>query len=113
MQLHRSSCCPPAKLQQAQVLRFYACWDDSRRPYGDKMPYVIHYFLADHTMEVREVRLRNDGRDPFPLLVRRMPIPKKVCPSESEVLHDESACSLHVHAAHAVAQALDRPTKMC
>lgn len=64
--------------QVLQVLRFHACWDDSRRPYGDKMPFVIHYYLADHTMEVREVRLRNDGRDPFPLLVRRMPIPKKV-----------------------------------
>jgi EF-hand domain-containing protein 1 len=61
-----------------QVLRFYACWDDSQRPFGDKMPFVVHYYLADDTMEVREVRLRNDGRDPFPLLVRRMPIPKKV-----------------------------------
>ena len=61
-----------------QVLRFYACWDDSRRPFGDKMPFVVHYYLADDTMEVREVRRRNDGRDPWPLLVRRMPVPKKV-----------------------------------
>ena len=60
------------------MLRFYACWDDTRRPCGDKMPFVLHYYLVDHTMEVREVRLRNDGRDPFPLLVRRMPFPKKV-----------------------------------
>lgn len=63
-----------------QVLRFYACWDDSRRPFGDKMPFVLHYYLSDDTMEVREVRRRNDGRDPWPLLVRRMPIPKKVRP---------------------------------
>ena len=59
------------------MLRFYACWDNTRRPCGDKMPFVLHYYLVDHTMEVREVRLRNDGRDPFPLLVRRMPFPKK------------------------------------
>ena len=70
--------CLRATTYPVQVLRFHACWDDSRRPFGDKMPFVIHYYLADHTMEVREVRLRNDGRDPFPLLVRRMPIPKKV-----------------------------------
>ena len=84
-----------------QVLRFYACWDDSRRPFGDKMPFVIHYFLADHTMEVGEVRLRNDGRDPFPLLVRRMPIPKKVrtqacvlAASSRPPGHLEAACAL-------------------
>jgi DUF1126 PH-like domain len=78
-----------------QVLRFYACWDDSRRPFGDKMPFVIHYFLADHTMEVREVRLRNDGRDPFPLLVRRMPIPKKA---------RRWLCQAHCIAAHSLSR---------
>jgi hypothetical protein len=35
-----------------KVLRFYA--------YSDEMPYVIHYFLADDTIEVKEVHFSNE-----------------------------------------------------
>lgn len=59
-----------------QVLRFYAIWDDTNCAFGDHHPCVIHYFLADDTVEVREVHRRNDGRDPFPVLMRRQRLPK-------------------------------------
>uniref|UniRef100_A0A8B9G0T5 EF-hand domain containing 1 n=1 Tax=Amazona collaria TaxID=241587 RepID=A0A8B9G0T5_9PSIT len=59
-----------------QVLRFYAMWDDTNSIFGENRPYVIHYYLADDTVEVREVHKQNDGRDPFPVLIRRQRIPK-------------------------------------
>jgi hypothetical protein len=42
-------CCP-------QVLRFYAVWDDRSGLYGDRRPYVVHYYLEDDTVEINEVR---------------------------------------------------------
>uniref|UniRef100_A0A8C5TKP6 EF-hand domain containing 1 n=1 Tax=Malurus cyaneus samueli TaxID=2593467 RepID=A0A8C5TKP6_9PASS len=59
-----------------KVLRFYAIWDDTNCPFGDHHPCIIHYFLADDTVEVREVHRRNDGRDPFPILMKRQRLPK-------------------------------------
>jgi len=51
-----------------KVLRFFTKYDD--------MPYVIHYYLADDTVEIREVHHPNDGRDAFALLLRRQKLPK-------------------------------------
>ncbi|KFZ52825.1 EF-hand domain-containing protein 1, partial [Podiceps cristatus] len=59
-----------------QVLRFYAMWDDTNSTFGENRPYVIHYYLADDTVEVREVYKPNDGRDPFPILIKRQRLPK-------------------------------------
>ncbi|XP_012297046.1 EF-hand domain-containing protein 1 isoform X2 [Aotus nancymaae] len=59
-----------------QVLRFYAIWDDTDSMYGECRTYIIHYYLMDDTVEIREVHERNDGRDPFPLLMNRQRIPK-------------------------------------
>lgn len=53
------------------MLRFFAVWDDSDCLYGDTKPVIIHYYLADDTVEVREVHEANSGRDPFPILMRR------------------------------------------
>jgi hypothetical protein len=36
-----------------KVLRFFCLWDDRDSLYGDRRPYVLHYFLADDTVEVR------------------------------------------------------------
>lgn len=36
---------------------------------------IIHYYLVDDTMEVREVRQQNDGYDPFPQLIGRSKVP--------------------------------------
>ncbi|XP_076188714.1 EF-hand domain-containing protein 1 isoform X4 [Aptenodytes patagonicus] len=59
-----------------QVLRFYAMWDDTDSIFGENRPYIIHYYLADDTVEVREVYKQNDGRDPFPILIKRQRLPK-------------------------------------
>ncbi|KAM4693662.1 EF-hand domain-containing protein 1 [Discoglossus pictus] len=61
-----------------KVLRFYAVWDDSSSVFGESRRVIIHYFLMDDTVEIREVHERNDGRDPFPVLMRRQHLPKKV-----------------------------------
>ncbi|CAL8100657.1 unnamed protein product [Calicophoron daubneyi] len=59
-----------------KVLRFYAVWDDRSEMFGDLRKFTINYYLADDTMEVREIHSVNDGRDPFPVLIRREKIPK-------------------------------------
>jgi EF-hand domain-containing protein 1 len=44
--------------------------------YGDRRPYVVHYYLADDTMEVLEAHEMNSGRDPFPVFIARAPMPR-------------------------------------
>ena len=61
-----------------RVLRFFAVWDDRAELYGEKRKYLIHYYLVDDTVEVREVHESNDGRDPFPVLIRRQKIPRNL-----------------------------------
>lgn len=38
------------------VLRFYCQWDDTNNMFGDVRQMVLHYYLADDTIEIREVR---------------------------------------------------------
>jgi hypothetical protein len=47
-----------------KVLRFYAIWDDSGNLFGEKRSFIIHYFLVDDTIEVRQILPQNSGRDP-------------------------------------------------
>jgi hypothetical protein len=52
-----------------KVLRFYV---------HSREPYILHYYLADDTMEVREVNYPNSGKSSnFSLLLRRQKFPKK------------------------------------
>lgn len=51
-------------------------WDDRKSTYGELRPFIIQYYLVDDTLEVREVHKPNDGRDPFPVLIRRQKVPK-------------------------------------
>ena len=44
--------------------------------FGDLRHFVFHYYLVDDTLEIREVYKANDGRDPFPVLLRRQKLPK-------------------------------------
>ena len=37
---------------------------------------MIHYYLADDTCEVREIHFKNDGKDNFPMLLKRSKVPK-------------------------------------
>ena len=59
-----------------RVLRFFCVWDDRAQLFGEKRRFVLHYYLVDDTLEVREVHEANDGRDPFPVLVKRGKVPK-------------------------------------
>jgi len=61
-----------------QVLRFYCLWDNRSDLYGDRRPYVLHYYLADDTVDILEINERNSGRDPFPVFLRRAPLPKGI-----------------------------------
>eukprot|EP00736_Rhodelphis_marinus_P011183 Rmarinus@m.20098 len=54
-----------------QVLRFFCLWDDRDNLYGEVRKFVVHFFLADDTVEILEVYEANSGRDQFPALLRR------------------------------------------
>ena len=60
-----------------KVLRFYCIWDDRETMFGECRPFILHFYLVDDTVEVREVQSQNCGRDPFPVLVKRQRLPKK------------------------------------
>jgi hypothetical protein len=69
-----------AKLQQylandRKVLRFQCFWDDHTR-YGTRQYFVLHFFLADDTVEILECYARNAGRDPYPVFYKRSPLRK-------------------------------------
>lgn len=59
-----------------KVLRFYCIWDDRHSMFGELREFVLHYHLVDDSIEVREVQKPNNGRDPFPILLRRQSLPK-------------------------------------
>lgn len=71
----------PDKLQKfleydRKVLRFFCVWDDRESMFGELREFVLHYYLVDDCVEVREVQKPNNGRDPFPILLRRQRLPK-------------------------------------
>ncbi len=41
-----------------KVLRFEGEWDDSASVYGDRNAYILQFYLANDTVDVREVRGR-------------------------------------------------------
>ena len=61
-----------------QVLRFYCFWDDTDSIFGDPRQMVLHYFLADDTIEIRETIPPNCGRDATPMFLTRARLPKMV-----------------------------------
>ncbi|XP_046853746.1 EF-hand domain-containing family member C2-like [Xenia sp. Carnegie-2017] len=60
-----------------RVLRFYCLWDDTDSMFGDPREMVLHYFLADDTIEIREIIRANSGRDAVPMFLRRQRLPKE------------------------------------
>ena len=59
-----------------RVLSFKVLWQD-RTVEGADNTFTLNFFLADDTVEVKEMRVANSGKDPYPLLMRRMKLPKK------------------------------------
>jgi hypothetical protein len=74
-----------------QVLRFWAQWTDPSVDPSIGNPnhaYVIHYFLSDDTVEVRNCADR--GRQSFPLLLTRRRLPKVYNPRGVEFGKDDN-----------------------
>ena len=61
-------------LYDRHVLRFECYWDDEEGQEVRDM--VLHYYLADDTLEIREVIRPNTGRDAVPVFVKRAKLPK-------------------------------------
>ncbi|KAJ3415872.1 EF-hand domain-containing member C2 [Chytridiales sp. JEL 0842] len=59
-----------------RVLRFYCCWDDTNSVFGDVRHMVLHYYLSDDTIEIRESIPANSGRESNTLFLRRCRLPK-------------------------------------
>ena len=60
-----------------RVLRFYCVWDDTNSMFGDVRDMVLHYFLSDDTIEIKEAIPANSGRQGNTLFLRRCKLPKK------------------------------------
>jgi EF-hand domain-containing protein 1 len=58
-----------------KVLSFKVIWNDTSYDGGEKK-FTVNYFLSDGTMEVKEQKVSNSGYDPFPMLLKRMMVPK-------------------------------------
>ena len=58
-----------------KVLSFRVLWDDQTLE-GMVNFFVLNYFLADDSVEVKEIVKQNSGKDPFPLLLHRGKLPK-------------------------------------
>ena len=58
-------------LEHDRVLCFDAYWDDTDTEFGDVHNMILHYYLADDTIEVREVFRPNDGRDANSVFLHR------------------------------------------
>ena len=48
--------------------------------FGDKRELVLHYFLADDTIEILEKIPPNSGRDAISMFLRRARLPKDLVP---------------------------------
>ncbi|XP_043275434.1 EF-hand domain-containing family member C2-like [Venturia canescens] len=59
-----------------KVLRFYGYWDDTINAFGLIHDLEIHFFLADDTMELKEINPPDAGRENGAALVKKMKIPK-------------------------------------
>jgi len=57
------------------VLSFSILWEDHTYDGGDKT-YTLNYFLADQSVEVKEINETNNGKTPFPMLLKRQKLAK-------------------------------------
>mmetsp|Transcript_11597 Transcript_11597/g.27030 ORF Transcript_11597/g.27030 Transcript_11597/m.27030 type:complete len:753 (+) Transcript_11597:141-2399(+) len=59
-----------------KICRFFAVVDDLATPQFERRPFLILYFLADDTVQIREQYPLNCGRDNFPVFYKRNRMPK-------------------------------------
>lgn len=73
------------ELHKASVLRFFCVWEHSTRQFGNKAGLLLHYFLQDDTLELRQLQQNevhthafaanvavNDDYRPYPQVFKRM-----------------------------------------
>jgi len=69
-----------------KVLSFSIYWEDTSYDGGDKF-YTLNFFLANNTIEVKEIAEQNSGRYAFPMLLKRQKLAKApiltICPGMS------------------------------
>uniref|UniRef100_UPI0037E72337 EF-hand domain-containing family member C2 n=1 Tax=Semicossyphus pulcher TaxID=241346 RepID=UPI0037E72337 len=73
-----------------KVLRFFCLWDDTESQFGDPRELILHYYLADDTIEIQEVISTIRGRNTMPKFLRRSKLPKRGTPQmkqPGEVTH--------------------------
>ncbi|XP_072708448.1 EF-hand domain-containing family member C2 isoform X2 [Ciconia boyciana] len=58
------------------VLRFFCVWDDPESMFHDPRELVLHYYLSDDTIDIKEIIPVNSGRDAVPLFLKRDKLPK-------------------------------------
>eukprot|EP00164_Ancoracysta_twista_P005684 GFYU01007806.1.p1 GENE.GFYU01007806.1~~GFYU01007806.1.p1 ORF type:complete len:593 (-),score=207.04 GFYU01007806.1:255-2033(-) len=58
------------------VLRFYCLWDDNESLFGSRRHFVLHYFLSDDTVSIKELHAPNSGRED-PQFLKRTKLPKQ------------------------------------
>ncbi|GFT38348.1 EF-hand domain-containing protein 1 [Nephila pilipes] len=58
-----------------KVLRFYGMWKDILNDPPEMRRVIVQYYLADDSMEVLEDHVRNCGRDPCKVLIRKQKLP--------------------------------------
>lgn len=59
-----------------KVLRFFCLWDNSTSLFGNRRELILHYFLSDDTIEIKELLPHNSGRDGMPFFLQRRKLPK-------------------------------------
>lgn len=59
-----------------KVCRFYAILDDMNTPQFERRPFIVHFFLSDDTIELREMYPRNCGRQEFAVFYHRSKLPR-------------------------------------
>ncbi|KAF6389920.1 EF-hand domain containing 2 [Rhinolophus ferrumequinum] len=59
-----------------KVLRFFCLWDDSTSLFGNRRELILHYFLSDDTIKIKELLPHNSGRDDMPFFLQRRKLPK-------------------------------------
>ena len=76
-----------------KVLRFYAVSELPYYPLGCKgeQKYVIHYYLSDDTLEVRELRSLEEpkGAGTFPKFLKRQKVPKGPAARPKSKIHSQ------------------------
>ncbi|XP_053659906.1 EF-hand domain-containing protein 1-like [Anopheles marshallii] len=61
---------------QGKVLHFDCVLDERDRDGGELMTYKLFYYLEDDTVSIKELKENQEGRDYFPMLLRKQKLPK-------------------------------------